>query len=369
MTSSGTGTVLLNPPLNVLGFPNLAHPEDDHWSREVRPRHELLDALAADAEACANLGRAHQVVHDGNHSHHATCRLTRWQAYWETSRVTIPCEQPELRKRCTGECRQFLPLDAFSPNARSSDGRSYRCRDCEAARARQRRAADPEVKRREGQRKAIAELAARGLKRCANPDCLLVLPLQAFYRDSRKSDGRYSYCRQCCVKIDAARRPKVGLPPPSDTYGAAHSRMGPVSHLACRDCGNAAQEWAYDHGDPDELMDERGLPYSLDPSHYRPMCRHCHRKFDSANRRRLRIAAGWRPVEPKVVINDCVVCGKPFQAERKRVQSCSPPCESELRSRRQVERQERARAGRTSGALIRGDVARELAALAGLGAR
>ena len=49
-------------------------------AREVGARDELLHALTANAaEARADLGGTHQMVHNGNHSHHATCRLTMGQ--------------------------------------------------------------------------------------------------------------------------------------------------------------------------------------------------------------------------------------------------------------------------------------------------
>ena len=73
--------MLLDPLLNVLGFPDLAHAEHDYGRREIGARDELLHALAADAEACAYLGCPHQVVHGGQHSHYATCRLTMGQEY------------------------------------------------------------------------------------------------------------------------------------------------------------------------------------------------------------------------------------------------------------------------------------------------
>ena len=48
-----------------------------------------------------------------------------------------------------------------------------------------------------------------------------------------------------------------------------------------------AEDWAYDHEDPDEKSDViqshgtwRRVPFSLDPTHYLPMCRSCHRSFD-----------------------------------------------------------------------------------------
>lgn len=68
------------------------------------------------------------------------------------------------------------------------------------------------------------------------------------------------------------------------TYNALHHRwrnsVGPASNFACDDCGSRALDWAYDHADPDEVVGERGLTYSLKFEHYRPLCRKCHIAFD-----------------------------------------------------------------------------------------
>lgn len=68
------------------------------------------------------------------------------------------------------------------------------------------------------------------------------------------------------------------------TYKGAHQRVyskhGMVSLRKCVGCSARAQQWAYDHADPNELCDERGRVYSADPDHYQPMCVACHRKFD-----------------------------------------------------------------------------------------
>lgn len=70
------------------------------------------------------------------------------------------------------------------------------------------------------------------------------------------------------------------------TYSGAHIRVrdrrGKASNQACVDCGGAAQHWTYDHADPNELHDQRGRPYSGDPSHYVPRCVSCHKKADIA---------------------------------------------------------------------------------------
>lgn len=70
----------------------------------------------------------------------------------------------------------------------------------------------------------------------------------------------------------------------SSGYGAAHWRCqadrGPARAHRCVDCGSQAQQWSYNHDDPNEMTDHTGLPYSLDPDHYRPRCISCHKKFD-----------------------------------------------------------------------------------------
>ena len=66
-------------------------------------------------------------------------------------------------------------------------------------------------------------------------------------------------------------------------YTTAHDRVralhGSASHHQCCNCGRSAKHWAYDHDDPDERGSEFG-PYSVDPSHYLPMCVSCHKRFD-----------------------------------------------------------------------------------------
>lgn len=69
-------------------------------------------------------------------------------------------------------------------------------------------------------------------------------------------------------------------------YVGAHVRVrklrGPVQEYDCAHCGSAAAYWAYDHADSDELVDERGCPYSPNPEHYIPLCGSCHKRFDLA---------------------------------------------------------------------------------------
>lgn len=82
-------------------------------------------------------------------------------------------------------------------------------------------------------------------------------------------------------------------------YVSAHYRVkflhGSASTHGCADCGNSATDWSYNHTDPGEFTDERGRPYSLDPTYYAARCRSCHKVFDLAA-----IAAGNKNKKEKV---------------------------------------------------------------------
>jgi hypothetical protein len=68
------------------------------------------------------------------------------------------------------------------------------------------------------------------------------------------------------------------------SYTQSHIRVhrlrGRAVEHQCQHCDRQAAEWAYDHADPDALTSAKGQAYSLDPEHYLPLCRSCHRKFD-----------------------------------------------------------------------------------------
>lgn len=72
-------------------------------------------------------------------------------------------------------------------------------------------------------------------------------------------------------------------------YATMHYRLqrhrGLAAAHSCAACGVAAQEWAYDRRDPDELQSRHG-PYSTDMDHYQPMCVPCHKALDAAHRHR-----------------------------------------------------------------------------------
>lgn len=69
-------------------------------------------------------------------------------------------------------------------------------------------------------------------------------------------------------------------------YRTVHARLqrdrGPASGHSCVDCGQPAQDWSYDHGDPDQrIAADNGCPYSTKAEHYQPRCKRCHAIFDN----------------------------------------------------------------------------------------
>lgn len=70
-------------------------------------------------------------------------------------------------------------------------------------------------------------------------------------------------------------------------YSGAHVRvradLGSPSTYSCVNCGARAQEWAYDHSDPDERVSSKWRVYSVKVEHYKPMCLSCHRLSDWAH--------------------------------------------------------------------------------------
>lgn len=93
-------------------------------------------------------------------------------------------------------------------------------------------------------------------------------------------------------------------------YQSAHHRLraerGRASDHPCSECTKQADEWAYDHEDPNEVEGHtrrgRVAVYSEDPHHYRPMCRSCHSLHDRAHwfARRLAPVLDSHGIDPEV---------------------------------------------------------------------
>lgn len=96
--------------------------------------------------------------------------------------------------------------------------------------------------------------------------------------------------RQLLLEARPSRSPKPPVarePKPRRTdigYEAAHRRVyrihGRAIEHPCFYCGLPALQWAYDHDDPDEMVNKRGNRYSANPEHYKPLCFNCHSYLD-----------------------------------------------------------------------------------------
>lgn len=114
----------------------------------------------------------------------------------------LPLVQSQSTKRCT-RCRQEKPLDAFSPNRISKDGRTSHCKACCAEKKQVWRDANPKLSRQQALRhyhlfhkKPPKEpLPIPSEKRCNG--CDAIKTLSAFPRAAGMRDGRLNKCFVC----------------------------------------------------------------------------------------------------------------------------------------------------------------------------
>ncbi len=112
---------------------------------------------------------------------------------------------------------------------------------------------------------------------CSIPDCT----------ESALSRGlcpsHYRRLRRHGDPTRVARRPSPKTPTYRQAHNLVYQAYGPASDHLCAGCFAPAQEWSYDHADPDELTGSLGgavMAYSLNLDHYAPLCRKCHRRAD-----------------------------------------------------------------------------------------
>ena len=106
--------------------------------------------------------------------------------------------------------------------------------------------------------------------------------------ERERYSGKHGWCKLHYDRWRTHGDPhKVLIKMPTDgsfSNSAAHKRVeaakGKAKVHLCEFCGDRAAHWAYDHEDPDELDGGNLGPYSGDPSHYKPLCVPCHKRFD-----------------------------------------------------------------------------------------
>ena len=118
---------------------------------------------------------------------------------------------------------------------------------------------------------------------------------QAVVNSLNLSNGNTRSCGCLHIAVLKAQQRKGAFRVEAPGYEGAHWRVrrayGKASEYYCVGCMGDAEDWAYDHEDPDELVEVRDgsrLRYSADPDRYQPMCKPCHAVFDQAAKEAMR---------------------------------------------------------------------------------
>lgn len=195
-----------------------------------------------------------------------------------------------IEKKCSA-CGETKPVEEFNRDSKRKDGRDPRCKACRATKRAAAYVRKGYPTSRPASRKhkpgdvygsltlveRIEGDSGRAVFRC---ECgnLKALHIRNVTR------GITVNCADRANHPDPRRQELL-------TYDGAHNRVkgqrGSASQYLCR-CGNQAEQWAYSHADYDERAMIKGRearkPYSLNPEHYVPMCRPCHKRLDNAHR-------------------------------------------------------------------------------------
>lgn len=173
----------------------------------------------------------------------------------------------EGRKKCK-DCLEWKPVDDYSPSAACRDGLRAGCRSC---------------------RLGVCEVTGCGVRWAdssskANPFC-------AKHRARFQRHGDVNVVLNGYQPAGADHPMWLGR---EVSYTSAHFRIkrlwGAASQFSCVfDCGQQAQDWAYDNSDPSELYGptihaKAYCFYSPYPEFYMPLCRKCHKNFDTKRR-------------------------------------------------------------------------------------
>lgn len=96
---------------------------------------------------------------------------------------------------CCSVCGLAKPLSEFGVDRHAATGHRADCRECVNARARWRRANPANPTPRQAEQRLLANAGLRHCRRCGRD-----LPVEQFYADASRSDGRFPYCADCTKK-------------------------------------------------------------------------------------------------------------------------------------------------------------------------
>lgn len=132
-----------------------------------------------------------------------------------------------------------------------------------------------------------ADLLRQHGERCAVADCDRPYEGSGYCKLHRERWRKHGDPHHIAVPVLPDRRGHLGSAWRGDDVGymGVHQRLykdrGPAAGHQCRHCGTQAAEWAYDHADPDARVDPKRGPYSVNQSHYMPLCVPCHKRWDA----------------------------------------------------------------------------------------
>ena len=142
-----------------------------------------------------------------------------------------PAPETKGSKECTS-CHIEFPMNEFTYNKKSSDGRGSLCIEC-----RMRRNTRLGVKRSERTDQQIKEdqlrLRPTGRKVC--PRCQIEFVLEEFGRNVYTSDGTGIYCKKC-IRVKNAKTSTVNSMRSEEEIRAARDLLRPEGVKACRYC-------------------------------------------------------------------------------------------------------------------------------------
>lgn len=101
-------------------------------------------------------------------------------------RVKVKRPAPSREAKTCTRCGLELSLDNFSKNPKGRLGRKSYCKKCDR---------ETQKAHREATKERNAAIYRRSFKRC--PTCERTLPIEEFWRDICRSDGRDRCCRSC----------------------------------------------------------------------------------------------------------------------------------------------------------------------------
>lgn len=147
----------------------------------------------------------------------------------------MPSQNTPKSKKCS-KCQTVKPLEDFPTCITGSYGRYNYCRECHSAYQKKLHPDRVELDEKAARTTGLRKL---GLKTCTS--CREVKPLDDFYLDPRRADGRQAICKECwAVKSENKYyQREYGLSPED------YTRLLDAQNGVCAICGRTPKKWRF----------------------------------------------------------------------------------------------------------------------------